>query len=91
MTRTRIARCTVSTRCGSKMDCNAAYATPANPSGCKADFFPWTEVTVGSNVNGKAQPANFSTDYAPGNVTTGEGATSMAFYNMLQGDAPYTK
>jgi phospholipase C len=74
-----------------QFDCNAAYATPANPSGCRADLFPWTEVTVGSNVNGKAQPANFSTDYAPGKVTTREGATSMGFYNMLQGDAPYTK
>ena len=37
-------------------DCNASYATPANPSGCKADFFTWTEVTVGSNNNGKPQP-----------------------------------
>jgi phospholipase C len=72
-------------------DCNAAYATPANPSGCKADLFTWTEVTVGSNINGKPQPANFSTDYAPGKVTTGEGATAMGFYNMQQGDAPYTK
>jgi len=72
-------------------DCNASYATTANPSGCKADYFTWTEVTVGSNVNGKAQPSNFSTDYAPGKVTTGEGATAMAFYNMQQGDAPYTK
>jgi phospholipase C len=72
-------------------DCNAAYATPANASGCKADLFAWTEVTVGSNVNGKAQPANFSTDYAPGKVTTGEGATAMGFYNVLQGDAPYSK
>jgi phospholipase C len=34
-------------------DCNASYATPTNPSGCLADFFTWTEVTVGSNVNGK--------------------------------------
>jgi phospholipase C len=72
-------------------DCNAAYATAANASGCKADLFTWNEVTVGSNVNGIAQPANFSTDYAPGKVTTGEGATSMGFYNMLEGDAPYTK
>src|SRR5271165_5433150 len=72
-------------------DCNATNATTANPSGCLADLFAWTEVTVGSNVNGKTQPSNFSTDYAPGMVTTGEGATSMAFYNMLQGDAPYTK
>src|SRR5579863_1344378 len=74
-----------------QMDCNAATATVANPSGCLADFFTWTEVTVGSNVNGAAQAANFSTDYAPGKVTTNEGATSMGFYNMLFGDAPYTK
>jgi phospholipase C len=74
-----------------QFDCNASYATTANPSGCKADLFPWTEVTVGSNVNGKAQPANFSTDYAPNKVTTGEGATAMGFYNVLQGDAPYSK
>jgi phospholipase C len=74
-----------------QFDCKAGYATPANPSGCLADLFTWTEVTVGSNVNGKAQPANFSTDYAPGAVTTGEGATAMAFYNMLHGDAQYTK
>ena len=72
-------------------DCNGGYATKTNPSGCKADFFTWTEVTVGSNVNGRTQPANFSTDYAPGKVTTGEGATAMGFYNMQQGDAPYTK
>jgi hypothetical protein len=47
--------------------------------------------SVGSNVNGKAQPPNFSTDYAPGKITTGEGATAMGFYNVLQGDAPYSK
>jgi len=72
-------------------DCNAAYATPTNPSGCLADLFTWTEVTVGANENGIAQPANFSTDYAPDKVTTGEGATAMGFYNMQNGDAPYTK
>ena len=48
-------------------------------------------MTVGANVNGQAQAANFSTDYAPGKVTTGEGATAMGFYNMQNGDAPYTK
>src|SRR5260370_7991333 len=74
-----------------QFDCNASYATAPNPSGCKADLFTWTEVTVGSNVNGKAQPANFSTDYAPGKVTTGEGATAMGFYNVLDGDAPDSK
>jgi phospholipase C len=72
-------------------DCSASHYTAANPSGCLADLFTWTEVSVGSNNNGKAQPANFSTDYAPGKATTNEGATSMAFYNMQQGDAPYTK
>ena len=62
-----------------------------NPSGCKADLFAWTEVTVGSNVNGVAQPSNFSTDYSPTATTTGEGATTMGFYNVLQGDMPYFK
>ena len=72
-------------------DCNVAYATKRNPSGCKNDLFPWTEVTVGAGTNGLAQPANFSTDYSPTAKTTGEGSTSMGFYNVLQGDAPYFK
>jgi phospholipase C len=72
-------------------DCNIKYATPANPSGCLADLFTWTEVTVGSNVNGKPQPTPFCTDYTPGCNTTGEGATAMGFYSMSRGDAPYTK
>jgi phospholipase C len=72
-------------------DCNVAYATESNPSGCKSDLFTWTEVTVGSNVNGLAQPSNFSTDYSPTAKTTGEGATAMGFYNVLQGDMPYFK
>ena len=72
-------------------DCSSAQATPANPSGCLADLFAWTEATVGSSVNGKAQPQPFCTDYAPGCSTTGEGATSMGFYNMQAGDAPYAK
>lgn len=74
-----------------QMDCNVSYATRSNPSGCKADLFAWTEVTVGSNVNGAPQPSNFSQNYSPTAKTTGEGATSMGFYNMLQGDAPHTK
>ena len=72
-------------------DCNVKHGSTAIPDGCKSDLFTWTEVTVGSNNNGKPQPPNFSTDYAPGKVTTGEGATAMGFYNMLQGDAPYSK
>ena len=74
-----------------QFDCDAAHISKAHPSGCPADLFTWTEVTVGSNVNGVAQPAKFSTDYSPTAKTTGEGATAMGFYNMAQGDAAYTK
>ena len=74
-----------------QMDCDAAYVSARYPSGCRADLFPWTEVTVGAGTNGRPQAANFSTDYAPGMKTTGEGSTSMGFYNMQQGDAAYTK
>src|SRR5215469_10913350 len=74
-----------------QFDCDAGRASKKNPSGCLSDLFTWTEVTVGSNNNGKPQPDNFSTDYAPEKVTTGEGATAMGFYNMQAGDAPYTK
>jgi phospholipase C len=72
-------------------DCNVAYSSKSNPSGCKNDLFAWTELTVGSNVNGVPQPVDFSTDYSPTAATTGEGSTSMGFYNVLQGDAPYFK
>jgi len=64
-------------------DCNIKFATAKNPSGCKADLFPWVEVTVGAGTNGKPQPVNFN------NRSTGEGSTSMGFYNVQQGDAPY--
>jgi phospholipase C len=74
-----------------QLDCDASYVSAKAPSGCLGDLFVWTEVTVGAGANGLKQPVNFSTDYAPGKLTTREGATSMGFYNMLQGDAPYTK
>ncbi len=72
-------------------DCSASHATRSNPSGCRADLFPWVEVTIGAGNNGAAQASNFSTDYAPGKKTTGEGSTSMGFYNVQQGDMPYFK
>jgi phospholipase C len=72
-------------------DCDASRADHHNPSGCLADLFAWTELTVGSNNNGNPQPANFSENYGPGLKTTGEGSTAMGFYNMLQGDASYSK
>ena len=74
-----------------ELDCNVSYATPENPSGCLADLFPWTETTIGAGSNGAKRPSPFCTDYAPGCTTTGEGSTAMGFYNMQDGDAPYTK
>jgi phospholipase C len=64
-------------------DCNIAHATSDNPSGCLNDLFPWVEVTIGAGDNGEPQPANFN------NETTGEGSTSMQFFNVAQGDVPY--
>jgi phospholipase C len=74
-----------------QLDCNVAHATERKPSGCNSSLFSWVEVTVGAGANGIAQPSNFSTEYAPGAVTTGEGSTALGFYNMLTGDAPYFK
>lgn len=74
-----------------QLDCSAAKATAANPSGCDAGLFPWVEVTEGAGDNGAAQPGDFSTEYSSSAVTTGEGSTSMGFYNMQNGDVPYFK
>ncbi|MGC1728041.1 MAG: alkaline phosphatase family protein, partial [Steroidobacteraceae bacterium] len=74
-----------------QLDCSMEHATPRLPSGCDAALFSWVEVTVGAGTNGLAQPSNFDIDYAPGKTTTGEGSTSLGFYNVQQGDAPYFK
>jgi phospholipase C len=66
-----------------QFDCNVNYSTEDNPSGCLADLFPWVEVSVGAGTNGQPQPAGFN------NLSTHEGGTSMEFYNMQKGDAPY--
>jgi phospholipase C len=66
-------------------DCSKATISSSNPSGCLADLFPWVEVSVGAGTNGDPQPQPFT------NITTGEGSTSMAFYNVQNGDAPYLK
>jgi phospholipase C len=68
-----------------QFDCNAANATPSNPSGCQSDLFPWVEATIGAGSNGLAQPAGFT------DSSTKEGSTAMGFYNMQQGDAPYLR
>ncbi len=68
-----------------QLDCDAGRASRRDPSGCRSDLFPWVEVSVGAGSNGKPPPAGLD------DATTGEGATSMGFYNVQQGDAPYLK
>src|SRR5258708_6890529 len=68
-----------------QFDCNATNATRSNPSGCRNDLWPWVEVSIGAGSNGNPQPSGFDV------FSTKEGSTSMGFYNMLQGDAPYLK
>jgi phospholipase C len=74
-----------------QLNCSASHVTSQNPSGCDSNLFPWVEVTVGAGANGVAQPSTFSTQFSPSAVTTGEGSTSMGFYNVQKGDAPYFK
>jgi phospholipase C len=68
-----------------QQDCSISHATISNPSGCNADLLPWVETSVGGGANGTSQPTPFN------NASTGEGAVSMGFYNVLQGDLPYFK
>ena len=58
-----------------QFDCSAS-------TGCLNDLVPWVEATVGAGSNGQPPPADF---------TYKEGATSMGFYNVQQGDVPYFK
>ncbi len=66
-----------------QLDCDATKATSNNNSGCQNDLFPWVETTIGAGSNGAPQPSPFT------NQTTGEGSTSMQFFNVANGDAPY--
>jgi phospholipase C len=69
-------------------DCSAATATADNPSGCLNDLFPWVEVTIGCG----SDTCSTGTLNPPTNwLGTGEGSTSMEFFNVLKGDAPYMK
>ena len=74
-----------------QLNCNVKDSVPTNPSGCNSKLFSWVEVTVGAGTNGLAQPSNFSTEYSPTAVTTGEGSTALGFYNVQNGDVPYFK
>jgi phospholipase C len=68
-----------------QLDCSAGKVVGEKGTSCANDLFPWVEVTIGAGSNGKAQPTGFT------NESTGEGSTSMGFYNMLKGDASYLK
>jgi phospholipase C len=66
-----------------QQNCSVKYATAANPAGCLHNLFPWVETSVGAGTNGNPQASGF------GQTSTGEGSTSMGFYNVQNGDAPY--
>jgi phospholipase C len=66
-------------------DCSVSHATAANPSGCLNDLFPWVEVTIGAGSDGSSGFTTPPTNY----LSTGEGSTSMEFFNVQHGDAPY--
>jgi phospholipase C len=66
-------------------DCSTANITPANPSGCLNDLFPWVEVTIGAGSDGSSGYTTPPTSY----ISTGEGSTSMEFFNVQNGDVPY--
>jgi phospholipase C len=68
-----------------QLDCSASAISKTYPTGCLHDLFPWVETSVGAGSNGAAQPVGFT------NETTNEGSTSMGFYNVQAGDAPYLK
>jgi phospholipase C len=62
-------------------DCNVKFATKQNPSGCLSDLYPFV-ITTYTNV---PDPANNDA------IDDNGGGNSMAFYNVLQGDAPVLK
>jgi phospholipase C len=68
-------------------DCSIANVTKSNPSGCLNDLFPWVEVTIGAGSDGSSGFTTPPTSY----LSTGEGSTSMEFFNVQKGDAPYLK
>jgi phospholipase C len=72
-----------------QLDCSLSHASIQYPNGCDSLLFPWVEVTEGAGQNGEAQPSDFSIEYSPNGVTTGEGSSSMGFYNVQNGDVPY--
>ncbi len=73
-----------------QLDCNVDFATQWNPSGCRADLFPWVETTIGAGDNGLTQ-AQYTKGAPFTDQSTQEGSAAMGFYNVQQGDVPYFK
>jgi phospholipase C len=73
-----------------QLDCNVDFSTVKNPSGCRADLFPWVETTIGAGDNGLTQ-AQYTKGAPFTDTSTFEGSAAMGFYNVLQGDVPYFK
>jgi phospholipase C len=77
------------------MDCDKSQSTRSNPSGCLLDLMPFVAGTFAGAINPTAfsPPGGvgpiFAATYAGPNEE-GSG-TSMAFFNMQQGDVPYFK
>src|ERR1700728_1808002 len=78
-----------------QLDCNLQHANFFNPSGCDARLFSWVEVATGAGagneLNGLPQPTGFSTEYAPGDVSTGAnhimcGHGDIIFYSDEHGN-----
>jgi phospholipase C len=67
-----------------QIDCDPSKAKKGESFGCASDLYPWVETSAGDS-NGKAPPSPFT------NESTGEGSTSMGFYNVLNGDVAYFK
>jgi phospholipase C len=65
-----------------QLDCSLSHITPEKSVGLRRSLFSWVEVTVGAGTNGLAPAANFSTEYSTTAKTTGEGSTSLGFYNV---------
>ena len=68
-----------------QLACDASKANLLTGWGCTSDLYPWVEVTIGAGSNGAAPPSPFTDE------STGEGSTSMGFYNVQNGDVPYFK
>ena len=68
-----------------QLACDASKANLLTGWGCTSDLYPWVEVTIGAGSNGAAPPSPFTDEL------TGEGSTSMGFYNVQRGDVPYFK